>query len=65
MAAKQKAIDIIASMPESINYDEIIQTLDILRRNEKAMEDIRDSRVYTTDEAMKLVRERARYYKPI
>ena len=59
MPAKQKAIDVIASMPENINFEDIIQTLIILRLNEKAMEDIREGRVYSTDEAMSLVRERA------
>ena len=59
MAAKQRAIDIIASMPENVDFDGIIRTLDILRRNEKAMEDIKNGRVYSTNEAMKLVRERA------
>ena len=59
MPAKQRAMDVIASMPENTNFDDIIQTLDIIRRNEKAMGDIREGKVYSTDEAMRLVRERA------
>ena len=59
MPAKQRAMDVIRDMPENIGFDEIIRTLDVLWRNEKAMSDISDGRVYDTDEAMKLVRERA------
>ena len=59
MPAKQRAMDVIASMHENANFDDIIRTLDIIRRNEKAMDDIRDGRVYSTDEAMNLVRDRA------
>jgi len=52
-------MDVIASMHENANFDDIIRTLDIIRRNEKAMDDIRDGRVYNTNEAMNLVRDRA------
>jgi len=52
-------MDVIASMHENANFDDIIRTLDIIRRNEKAMDDIHDGRVYNTNEAMNLVRDRA------
>ena len=59
MPAKQRAIDVIVAMPENTNFDDIIKTLDIPRRNEKAMGDINAGRVYSTDETMRLAREKA------
>ena len=56
MPAKQIAMDAIATLPDSTNFDDIMRTLDILRRNERAMEDIREGRVYTTEEAKAYVR---------
>ena len=55
MLAKYEVINALQTMPETINFSEIIETIEIIAANRKAMSDIEEGRVYTTEEAKSLV----------
>ena len=59
MLAKQEVINALQSMPETISFAEIKETVEIVEANSRAMEDIKAGRVYTTSEAKNRIREMA------
>ena len=60
MPDKQRAMEIISAMPESVSFLEILQTLNIWFSEQRADADINAGRYYTTDEAKQRVRELAK-----
>ena len=47
---KQMALNAINNLPENTTFDEIMYRLYILSNHERAMQDIEEGRVYTTEE---------------
>ena len=56
MPAKQRVLELISALPESVSYEEILQTLSILFSDNKASDDIKNGCVYTTETAKQRVR---------
>ena len=56
MLAKYEVINALQTMPETISFTEIIETIEILEANRRAMVDIEAGRVYDTVEAKRRVR---------
>ena len=48
---KQAILNIFDKLPENVSIDEVMYKLYILNNHEKAMNDIEDGNVYTTEEA--------------
>jgi len=47
---KQAILSIFNKLPENVSIDEVMYKLYILNNHEKAMQDIEDENVYTTEE---------------
>lgn len=60
MLAKQEVMNALQSMPETISFAEIKETVEIIEANRRALEDIKAGRVYSTEEAKKHIREQAK-----
>jgi len=60
---KQAVLDIINELPENFSVDEVMYKLYILSNHEKAMQDIEDGNVYTTEEVFAELKKR-RIYNP-
>ena len=59
MPDKQRVLEIVAALPEGVNYQEIVQALNIWFSDQQADADIKAGRYYTTDAAKQRVREMA------
>ena len=59
MPVKQRVLELVSAMPESVSYQEIVQTLNIWYSDQRADSDINAGRVYSTDAAKHRVRELA------
>ena len=59
MPDKQRVLEIVSALPDGINYQEIVQALNVWYSDQQADADIRAGRVYTTDTAKHRVREMA------
>ena len=53
MPAKQEIIRIVTSLPEDMNFDDILRTLSIINSDRRAMEDIQQGKVFTDEQVLK------------
>jgi len=59
MPDKQRVLEIVSAMPEGVNYQEIVQALNIWFSDQQADADIKAGRFYSTEVAKQRVREMA------
>ena len=59
MPVKQRVLELVSAMPESVSYQEIVQRLNIWYSDQRADADIKAGRFYPTDVAKQRVRELA------
>ena len=55
---KTIVLDIVNSMPDSFTVDEVMYKLYILSNHEKAMADIDNNNVYSTNEVRRIIAEK-------
>jgi len=59
MPDKQRVLELVSAMPESVSFQDIVQTLNIWYSDQRADADIKAGRYYETDMAKQRVREMA------
>ena len=57
MPDKQRVLELVSAMPESVSYEDIVQMLDIWFSDKKASDDIKNERFYIAQTAKQRVRE--------
>ena len=57
MAAKREVINALKKMPETITFSEIKDTVEIIEANQRAMKDIADGKVYSTETVKKFIKK--------
>ena len=50
---KENVLSAISEMPENFTIDEVMHKLYVINNHEKAMRDIKNGKVYSTDEVRK------------
>ena len=60
MLVKQEIINALHEMPETASLWDIMEMIEIIGANRCAMDDIKEGRVYSTEDAKKRIRELAR-----
>ena len=60
MIAKQEVINVLRSMPDDVSYSDIMDTVEIIHANRNAMKDIIAGKTHSTEEAKRLIREKAK-----
>ena len=56
---KQTVLNVLDGLPENFSIDEVMYRLYILSNHERAMQDIEDGNVYSTDEVRQILVQKA------
>ena len=60
MLVKQEIINALHEMPETASLWDIMEMIEIIGANRRAIDDIKEGRVYSTEDAKKRILELAR-----